>query len=268
MNVLFLGDIVGKPGRDALRKVLPHLKSKHNPDFIIANGENAAHGRGITSSIVKELLDLGVQGITMGNHTWDNKEIFQWIDEESRLIRPANFPDGTPGQGFMVLKKGNKQLAVINVQGRVFLPAIDCPFRKVDELIEHIHQQYGVQIPIVIDFHAEATSEKIAMGWYVDGRAALSVGTHTHVQSNDERLLPGGTAYITDVGMCGPMDGILGMERSAIIGKFISSLPARFEVDEQGPWFANGVFVKIDDSTGKALRIDKIRIDEHSLALI
>ncbi|MBW7473221.1 TIGR00282 family metallophosphoesterase [Paenibacillus oenotherae] len=258
MNVLFIGDIVGNVGRTAVKKVLPSLISKYNPHIVIANGENAAAGRGITAAIVKELFDAGVHGITMGNHTWDNKDIFEWIDDQPRLVRPANFSEEAPGQGAAVIKANGKELAIINLQGRTFLPPIDCPFRKADELIEEMRSKTKC---ILVDFHAEATSEKIAMGWYLDGSVSLVVGTHTHVQTNDDRILPSGTAYLTDVGMVGPMDGVLGMERTAVIHKFKTQLPTRFVVDE-GNWHFHAVLVDIDESTGSAKRIQKIRLTE------
>ncbi|MCQ6557841.1 TIGR00282 family metallophosphoesterase [Paenibacillus mendelii] len=258
MNVLFIGDIVGNVGRSAVKKVLPALQSKYNPHIIIANGENAAAGRGITSTIAKELLEAGVHGITMGNHTWDNKDIFEWIDEQPRMVRPANFSEEAPGQGAAIIKANGKELAIINLQGRVFLPPIDCPFRKADELVEEMRSKTKC---ILVDFHAEATSEKIAMGWYLDGRASLVVGTHTHVQTNDDTILPGGTAYLTDVGMCGSKEGVLGMERNAVIHKFRTQLPVRFVVDE-GDWHVHAILVEIDEATGKAKRTQKIRLTE------
>lgn len=264
MNVLFVGDIVGNVGRSALKQVLPALKSKYNPHIIVVNGENAAAGRGITRAIATDFFEWGVHGITLGNHTWDNKDLFQWIDDEPRLVRPANFPEGAPGQGMAIIKGNGKQLAIINLQGRTFLPPIDCPFRKADELIEQASKSTK---NIFVDFHAEATSEKIAMGWYLDGKASVVVGTHTHVQTNDETILPQGTAYITDVGMVGSKEGVLGMERSAVLHKFLTQLPARFVVDE-GNWHLHAVSVQIDDSTGKATKIEKIRLTENEWLFI
>ncbi|WP_036651647.1 TIGR00282 family metallophosphoesterase [Paenibacillus pini] len=258
MNVLFIGDIVGSVGRKALRTTLPSLKSKYNPHIIIVNGENSAAGRGITQSIAREFFDWGVHGITMGNHTWDNKDIFDFIDHEPRMIRPANFPPGTPGLGYTVVKANGKELAIVNLQGRTFLPAIDCPFRVSDEIVDELRKKHK---HILVDFHAEATSEKIAMGWHLDGRASIVVGTHTHVQSNDDRILPNGTAYLTDAGMVGPRDGVLGMEQDAVLRKFKTQLPVRFQVDE-GKWHLHGLFVKLDDVTGKAMKMEKIRILE------
>ncbi|WP_213413807.1 TIGR00282 family metallophosphoesterase [Xylanibacillus composti] len=255
MKVLFIGDVVGSAGREAVRRMLPALKQKHQPDFVLVNAENAAGGKGLTEALARDFYSWGADGLTMGNHTWDNKDIFQFIDSESRLVRPANFPPGTPGQGMMVLKKRGKSLAVINVQGRTFLPPLDCPFRTMDALLE----QLGTETRCVfVDFHAEATSEKIAMGWYLDGRASVVVGTHTHVQTHDERVLPGGTAYVTDVGMCGSHEGVLGMEREAVMHRFLTGLPARFTADE-GPWQFHAVLTEIDDATGRAGSIQLIR---------
>ncbi|WP_337102989.1 TIGR00282 family metallophosphoesterase [Paenibacillus sp. YIM B09110] len=263
-NVLFIGDIVGNVGRSALKRVLPALKSKYNPHIIIVNGENAAAGRGITANIAKEFFEWGVHGITMGNHTWDNKDIFEWIDDEPRLVRPANFHESAPGQGMAFIKAGGKQLAIINLQGKTFLPPIDCPFAKADELVEQASQKTN---NILVDFHAEATSEKIAMGWHLDGRASIVVGTHTHVQTNDDTILPGGTAYLTDVGMVGPKEGVLGMERNAVLHKFITQMPVRFVVDE-GKWHLHAVSVQLDDATGKATKMQKIRLTEDEWLLM
>lgn len=264
MNVLFIGDIVGNVGRTAVKKVLPALRTKYNPHIIIANGENAAAGRGITASIVKELMDAGVHGITLGNHTWDNKDVFEWIDDQPNVIRPANYVPEAPGQGMAFIKAGGKELAIINLQGRTFLPPIDCPFRKADELIEQASRRTK---NILVDFHAEVTSEKIAMGWHLDGRASMVVGTHTHVQTNDDRILPNGTAYLTDVGMVGPMDGVLGMERGAVLHRFLTQMPTRFVVDE-GDWHLHAVSVEIDDATGLAKKIQKIRLTETEWLLM
>lgn len=264
MKVLFIGDIVGNVGRSALKRVLPALKSKYNPHIIIANGENAAAGRGITGAIAREFFEWGIHGITMGNHTWDNKDIFEWIDDEPRIVRPANYAPEAPGQGMAIIKAGGKQLAIINLQGRTFLPPIDCPFRTADELIEEAGKHTN---NILVDFHAEATSEKIAMGWYLDGRASIVLGTHTHVQTNDDTILPEGTAYITDVGMVGPKEGVLGMERQAVLHKFLTQLPVRFVVDD-GKWHLHAIVVQIDDATGKAQKIEKVRLTEDEWLLM
>lgn len=258
IKVLFIGDIVGNTGRKALREMLPSLKSKYQPHIIIANGENAAAGRGITAAIANEFFNWGIHGITMGNHTWDNKDIFEFIDDEPRIIRPANFPPGTPGRGYTVVKGNGKQLAIVNLQGRTFLPAIDDPFRVGEEIVEELRREHKC---ILVDFHAEATSEKIAMGYFMDGMASIVVGTHTHVQSNDDVILPGGTAYLTDAGMVGSREGILGMEKDAIIYKFTTQLPSRFVVDE-GKWQLHGLFAELDEATGRATRLEKIRLRE------
>ncbi|EGL16660.1 putative metallophosphoesterase [Paenibacillus sp. HGF7] len=241
--------------------MVPKLKLKYANAVFIANGENAAGGRGITSQITKELYQLGIHGITLGNHTWDQKEIFDFIDDEVQMVRPANFPEGAPGRGHTVLKVRNQEILLINLQGRTFLPPIDCPFRKVDEILEAAKGKYK---HIFVDFHAETTSEKIAMGWHLDGRVSAVVGTHTHVQTNDNRVLPQGTAYVTDVGMVGPRDGVLGMERTAVLRKFTTQLPVRFIVDE-GQWHFHATVIDLDDTTGKAGKIELIRINEEDL---
>lgn len=261
IRILFVGDIVGAVGRKALKTCLPRLRDKYNPGFIIVNGENAAGGRGINASIVKEFYEWGVHGITMGNHTWDQKEIFDFIDKEERLVRPANFPPGTPGRGFAYIKGKEGELAIVNLQGRTFLPPIDCPFRKADEIVEQARKRTRY---VLVDFHAEATSEKLAMGWHLDGKVSAVVGTHTHVQTNDERVLPQGTAYVTDVGMTGPRDGILGMERTSVMQKFKTSLPVRFVVDE-GKWHFHAVVIDLNPATGLAQSIRLIRMDEEQL---
>ncbi|MBJ6364117.1 TIGR00282 family metallophosphoesterase [Paenibacillus sp. GCM10012307] len=264
MKVLFIGDIVGNVGRNAMKQVLPALKSKYHPDIIIANGENAAGGRGITGAIARDFFSWGVHGITMGNHTWDNKDIFEWIDDEPRLIRPANYAPEAPGLGYTIIKAGNKELGLINLQGRVFLPPIDCPFRKADEILDELKSKTK---HILVDFHAEATSEKIAMGWYLDGRASVVVGTHTHVQTNDDTILPQGTAYLTDVGMVGSREGVLGMERKAVEYKFLTQMPSRFVADE-GEWHFHAILTDLDDATGKAKSISKIRWVQEDLLML
>ncbi|MDN9011518.1 TIGR00282 family metallophosphoesterase [Brevibacillus laterosporus] len=257
MKLLFIGDIVGSPGREIVKEYVPRLKRKYAPDLIVVNGENSAHGRGITRKIANELFQVGVQAITMGNHTWDNREVFDFIDEDSRIVRPANFPEGTPGRGLTYVQTHVGEVAIINVQGRTFLPPLMCPFETAERLVEEARKRTKF---IFVDVHAEATSEKQALGWYLDGKISAMVGTHTHVQTGDERILPNGTGYITDAGMCGPTDGILGMERSAVIKKFLTQLPVRFEVAE-GPTQLNGVLFTLDNSTGKTTKIDRIRID-------
>ncbi len=258
MNVVFIGDIVGRVGREAVRQTLPWIREKYRPHLIIANGENAAHGRGLTASIARQLFEWGVDGITMGNHTWDQREIFEFIDDEPRLVRPANLPPGTPGRGYTVVKANGKELAIVNLIGRTYLPPAECPFRTVDAILDELQDKCRC---VLVDFHAEATSEKIAMGWYLDGRASVVLGTHTHVQTNDARILPGGTAYMTDVGMTGPRDGVLGMQREPVMHRFLTGLPARFEVAE-GKWLLNALFAEIDETTGRTVQIRAIRVDE------
>lgn len=261
MKILFIGDVVGSPGRDMVKEYLPKLKEKYRPNMTIINGENAAAGKGITEKIYKEFLVHGAQVVTMGNHTWDKKEIFEFIDSAKYMIRPANFPDGTPGNGIVYININGKEIAVINLQGRTFLPPLDDPFRKVDELIDEAKKRTSI---IFLDFHAEATSEKQAMGWYVDGRVSVVVGTHTHTQTADERILPQGTGYITDVGMTGPYDGILGVEKDAVIKRFLTNLPVRFETDTKGRTQLNGFLVTIDEKSGKTSRVERILInDDH-----
>ena len=264
MKVLFIGDIVGSVGREAVKRVLPALKAKHNPDIIIANGENAAAGRGITRQIANEFYDWGIHGITMGNHTWDNKNIFEWMDDEPRIVRPANFHHSAPGKGMAIINANGKKLAIINIQGRTFLPPIDRPFTTADQLIEEARK---VTPHILVDFHAEVTSEKIAMGWYLDGKASIVVGTHTHVQTNDDTILPNGTAFITDVGMVGSKEGVLGMQKDAVLHRFLTGMPSRFVVDE-GKWHLHGIVAELDNKTGHATKIEKIRLTEESWLLM
>ncbi|CAM5183316.1 Metallophosphoesterase OS=Ureibacillus acetophenoni OX=614649 GN=SAMN05877842_104112 PE=4 SV=1 [Ureibacillus acetophenoni] len=258
MKVIFIGDIVGSIGRDAVEKYLPRLKKKYQPDVVIANGENAAAGRGITYSIYQQLLQAGVDVITMGNHTWDNKDIFEFIDDADYLIRPANFSKEAPGKGMVQIEKNGVILSVINLHGRVFLPPHDDPFAVADELVEEARKKSPL---VFVDFHAEVTSEKIALGWHLDGRVSAVVGTHTHVQTADARIYPGGTAYITDVGMTGPYDEILGMTKESVIYKFQTNMPSRFEVPKKGREVLSGFFVNIDDKTGKAISCERIYIN-------
>jgi 2',3'-cyclic-nucleotide 2'-phosphodiesterase len=261
MKILFIGDVVGSPGRDMVKEYLPKLKEKYRPTITIINGENAASGKGINEKIYRQFLEWGAQAVTLGNHAWDKKEIFDFIDKAKYLVRPANFPTDVPGTGIVYLKVNQDEVAIINLQGRTFLSAIDDPFTKADELIQEARERTPI---IFVDFHAEATSEKEAMGWYLDGKVTAVVGTHTHVQTADERILPSGTAYLTDVGMTGPYDGILGMERTAVIKRFLTSLPVRFEVSENGRTQLSAVLIDLDNQTGKATKIQRVRInDDH-----
>ncbi|NYE57075.1 MULTISPECIES: TIGR00282 family metallophosphoesterase [Carboxydothermus] len=256
MNILILGDIVGRVGRRGVKEVIPRILEKHMVDFIIANGENAAGGNGLTPEIAQELFAAGINVLTMGNHTWDKKEIFTIINDEARIIRPANYPPGTPGQGYGIFRVNGKNVAVVNLMGRVFMAELDCPFRKMDEILLELQDvDY-----IIVDFHAEATSEKIALGWYLDGRVSLVFGTHTHVPTADERILPGGTAYITDVGMSGPLNSVIGVKTNLVLQKFLTQMPQRFE-SASGPYIVSGILVSLTED-GKAENITRIQYIE------
>jgi 2',3'-cyclic-nucleotide 2'-phosphodiesterase len=262
MKILFIGDIIGKPGRELLRKGLKNLVAHHGADFVIANAENSAAGFGITKDIGDTFREWGVDVMTSGNHIWDKKEAIDYIAREPRLLRPANYPAGVPGRGSCVAETGDgRAVGVINVMGRVFMLNIDDPFAIVLREIEAVRARTRV---IVVDFHAEATSEKIAMGWHLDGKATLVVGTHTHVQTADERILPHGTAYLTDAGMTGPHDSIIGMEREPALARFLTAMPSRFEPATGNPRL-NGVVVEADDKTGRALAVTRISYSESEL---
>ena len=257
LTVLFLGDIVGEPGRTAVIARLPDLKEQHAIDFVVVNGENAAGGRGITSKITIDLLRAGVAVVTTGDHVWDQKETLTFIDTEPRLLRPANYPAGAPGSGSIVLDTAKGKIGVINVQCRTFMqPILDNPFRAMEETVAKIRQETP---NIVVDVHGETTSEKITMGRFLDGKVSAVLGTHTHVQTADEQILPGGTAFMCDAGMCGPMNSILGRAVEPIMNRFVSNLPAPFPV-AAGEVRLHGALVQIDEKTGRALQI--IRVDE------
>nr|WP_295971600.1 TIGR00282 family metallophosphoesterase [uncultured Bacillus sp.] len=260
MNILFIGDVVSSLGRDMVKMYLPKLKEKYRPHVTIINGENAAGGRGITEKIYRGFLEAGAQVVTLGNHTWDNREIYEFIDDAKYLVRPANFPENNPGKGIVYYKMNQDEVAVISLQGRTFLPPNDCPFQKADELIQEAQKRTPI---IFVDFHAEATSEKQAMGWYLDGRVSAVVGTHTHVQTADKRILPQGTAYMSDVGMTGPYDGILGMEKELVLRRFLTGMPARFEAPKNGRSQLCAVSIEIDKKTGHAKKIEPIQINEE-----
>ncbi|WP_409305496.1 TIGR00282 family metallophosphoesterase [Peribacillus sp. SCS-155] len=260
MKLLFIGDVVGSPGRDMLKEYLPRLKEKYRPHITVVNGENSAGGRGITEKIYKEFLEWGAQAVTLGNHAWDNRDIFEFIDQAKYLIRPANFPDSVPGEGMKFIKYNQIEIAIINLQGRTFMAAnIDDPFQKAAELVDEARKRTPI---IFVDFHAEVTSEKQAMGWYLDGKVSAVIGTHTHVQTSDNRILPNGTAYLSDVGMTGPYDGILGIEKDPIIYRFLTGLPVRHEVPKSGRNLLSAVIMDIDEKTGIAKKIDRILINE------
>jgi metallophosphoesterase (TIGR00282 family) len=256
MRLLFIGDVVGSPGRELLETTLPQIRTEYKPQLIIANGENAAGGRGINEKITKQFFQLGINVITMGNHIWDQGEILDFIDDYKNLLRPANLAEEVPGNSYTIINYNDAKIGVVNLMGRTFMPPVECPFKAIDRLLEIIKQETDT---IIIDFHAEATSEKIAMSWHLAGRVTALLGTHTHVQTADERILPGGTAYISDVGMVGPYDGILGMAREEVIQKFITQLPQRFEVEKQGATQFNAVLIDIDLETGRATTIKRIR---------
>jgi 2',3'-cyclic-nucleotide 2'-phosphodiesterase len=262
VRILYIGDIFGRPGRAVLKETLPGLVSEYSPDLVLANGENAAAGFGITPLLAEELLGLGIAVLTTGNHIWDKKEIYPYLAEhaDSPLLRPANYPAHVPGRGLHVGKtRAGLEFAVINLQGRVFMPPIDCPFRTVDALLESIPESVKIRF---VDMHAEATSEKLAMGWYLNGRVTAMVGTHTHVPTADEMVLPGGTAYITDLGMTGPYESVIGVEKDTIIRKFLSQLPERYEV-AKGDVRLCGVLVEADPQTGRAVSIERV-VRRHS----
>lgn len=261
MKILFIGDIVGEIGRNVVKNYLPLLKKKYRPQLTIANGENSANGKGITEKIYKDLLSHGIDVITLGNHTWDNKDIFNFIDNAAKLIRPINFASANPGKGYTIVTVNQSKIAIINVQGRVFLPTIQDPFLETKKIIDEIKKITPI---IIIDFHAEATSEKQAFSWYLDGQVSAVLGTHTHVQTNDARILPKGTAYLSDVGMTGAYDSILGFKMESIIERFITQLPAKHEVVESGRTILSACYVEIDDITGKTKKIEPIIInDDH-----
>lgn len=261
VSFLFLGDIIGRPGRKGLMRYLPSLVQKYSPSLIIANGENAAGGIGITEKVGKELLTQ-VDVLTSGNHIWDKKEALDYIDQEPRLLRPANYPPQNPGNGTYLFEVSpQSKIGILNLQGRVFMEAIDCPFRTADEEILALKSSTPV---VVVDFHAEATSEKQAMGWYLDGKVSAVVGTHTHVPTADERILPQGTAFITDVGMIGGYNSIIGIRRDQALKRFLTARPQRFEPGKEGIFFS-AVFVEVDVQTGKALSIRReILVEEES----
>ncbi|WP_170007341.1 TIGR00282 family metallophosphoesterase [Bacillus fonticola] len=261
MRILFVGDVVSSLGRTMIKEYLPRLRKKYMPHATIVNGENAAGGKGITHKIYRELREWGADCVTLGNHTWGNKEIFDFIDEADALIRPANFPKGNPGVGVHTLKVLGTDMAVVNIQGRTFMPPIDCPFETIENILEELKPKHKV---IFVDFHGEATSEKQAMGHFLDGKVSVCVGTHTHIPTADARILPNGTAYITDVGMTGPYDEVIGTKKDTIIRRFRTQLPERFEVPKEGRTQLSAVVVDVDSKTGTATKIEQVLInDDH-----
>lgn len=261
INLLFLGDIIGKPGRQLVVKyVTEALQSPDPPDIVVANVENAAHGFGVTEKILNELSACGISVFSGGNHTFDKKEIFDFIDKYPELLRPANYPPGTPGRGTYIVDVNGFKVGFLNLMGRVFMEALQSPYYVANELLPELIAESNA---VVVDMHAEATAEKVALGWYLDGRVAAVLGTHTHVQTADERILPGGTAYITDVGCCGPADGIIGMDRESVFRRLIQQLPVRLEVAE-GAAMLNGVRIQISKETGRALSISRLFVREET----
>jgi metallophosphoesterase (TIGR00282 family) len=257
MKCIFIGDIVGNPGIIALKEALPVLVSRYEPDITIANGENAANGFGITRKIAHDFIEAGVDVITSGNHIWDRKGIIKFIDKEERLLRPANFPAGVPGTGSRVFCTASaEKVGILNLSGRVFMQPIECPFKIGLQEVEELMKYTKI---IVVDMHAEATSEKISMGWVLDGKVSAVIGSHTHVQTADEKILPKGTAYITDVGMTGSFDSVIGMKNDSSIKRFLTQMPYSFEVANNDKEL-NCVSIEIDTKTGKALNIERIQL--------
>ena len=256
MKILFIGDIVGEPGRRAVRELLPKIRKRESVDFVVANGENVAGGSGITPQLAKELFGYDIDVLTTGDHIWKRKEIVEAQEWDSRLLRPANYPRQTPGFGATVVEsKAGVSVAVIDLLGRVFMQPVECPFRVAKEEIERVKNKARV---IIIDMHAEATSEKIALGWYLDGLVSAIIGTHTHVQTADEKVLPNGTAFICDAGMTGPFDSVIGRKKEQVLTRFVTQMPARFEVADSDVQL-HGVIVDVDDKTGKAYSIKRIQ---------
>lgn len=257
MKILFIGDIMGEPGRRAISRTLHRVISEHDVDVVIGNGENVAGGFGITPDLTHELFDMGLSVITTGNHAWDKKEIVEFFPHEPRLLRPANYPDGVPGRGSIVIDtpKGER-LAVLHLMGRAYMPALDCPFQVARREVGRLKRETPA---ILVDMHAEATSEKMAMGYFLDGEVTAVVGTHTHVQTADEQILPKGTAYITDIGMTGPIHSVIGIKKELAIEKFLTGMPRRFEV-ASGPALLCAVLIELDARLGKAVSIHRVRI--------
>jgi metallophosphoesterase (TIGR00282 family) len=257
MKVLFIGDIFGEPGRRALARAVPRLVAQRQIDIVIGNGENVAGGFGITPELAEELFDLGLAVITTGNHAWDKKEILDYFPREPRLLRPANYPSGVPGNGSVVVESaGGEQLGVLQLMGRAYMPTLDCPFQVAKKELVALKKR---TVAVIVDMHAEATSEKMAMGHYLDGEVAAVVGTHTHVQTADDQILPKGTAYVTDIGMTGPLHSVIGVKKELAIEKFLTGMPRRFEV-ASGPAIFCAVLLELDARLGKALSIERIRL--------
>ena len=255
MKIVFIGDIVGKPGRQIVAQRLAHIRETWHPDIIIANAENSAGGLGATPETLSELKKLGIGGFTMGNHTWRKKVIIPAMPDYPELVRPANFPPGMPGRGHTVITlPDGRKLGLLNLIGRIYMEPFECPFRTANALLPALRQETKT---ILVDMHAEATSEKIAMGWHLDGRCSAVLGTHTHVQTADEWIMPKGTAFITDAGMCGPIQSVIGTDKDIVVERFISGMPEKFVVG-RGPSLLSAVFIETDDATGRATSISRI----------
>lgn len=263
MRILFIGDIVGKPGREIVRRAVPLLVRHHDIELTVANVENAAGGFGITRETAEAILAAGVQVMTSGNHIWDKKEALEYIAKEPRLLRPLNYPPAAPGRGSAVVTTASgARVAVVNAMGRVYMPLVDDPFAALATEVERLRQETPV---VIVDFHAEVTSEKVSMGWHLDGRVSAVIGTHTHVQTADDRILPGGTAYITDVGMTGPHDSVIGVETAAALGRFLNGLPVRFETATGSPKL-HAVVIDVDGQSGRAKSIERLSLAPEDIA--
>jgi len=258
VNILFIGDVIGKPGRQVVSRELHRLVDQYRLDLVIANGENAAGGFGITEETAKDLFKSGINFLTSGNHIWDKKDSLEFITREERLLRPANYPPGTAGRGSAVVRTpGGAKVGVLNLEGRVFMNNLDCPFRTADREVARLREETPI---IFVDFHAEATSEKTSLGWYLDGRVSALVGTHTHVQTADERILPGGTAYLTDAGMTGAFDSVIGVRKDEPIEKFLTQVPVKFEIAKNNLRL-NGVVITVDEGSGRAVGIERVNLE-------
>jgi 2',3'-cyclic-nucleotide 2'-phosphodiesterase len=253
VKLLFVGDVVGGLGRRTLAAVLPRIRQEHEPDFVVANGENAAGGVGITEKTARQLFEAGVDALTLGNHTYRHSDVFDYLDRDERVVRPANYPKSAPGRGYTVVERDGQRLGVVNLSGMLYLEAARSPFAEADAVLAELRDKAD---HLLVDMHAEATSEKVAMGWHLDGRVTACVGTHTHVPTADARVLPGGTAYITDVGMTGPRGGVIGVKRELALRRFLTMVPVRFETSEEDPWL-NAVLVDAGDD-GRATSIEQL----------
>lgn len=260
MRIMMVGDVFGRSGRRTFQKYTRQLKQQKQIDMVVVNGENSAGGKGITRRSLDELYTAGADVVTSGNHIWDKKDVLEFIDREPFLLRPANYPEGAPGKGYCLYPFKAKNVAVINLSGRALMPPMDCPFQKIEDILREIKREADI---ILLDFHAETTSEKMTMGWYLDGRVNGVVGTHTHIQTADDRMLPNGTAYITDLGMVGPWNSTLGVKKDIILRKFLTGMPCRFDVEEEGPMVYCAVILTIDDATNRTTGIERVQIREE-----